>query len=565
MGNETTRTDEIERNSNDVGVTRRRALALAATGALGTTGAVAGTTTAAKGGGDAPNAEVYEADGEYVAENYDTDAVAYRGGDFVHAMQAAVDSLDRGRTRKEKVVVSADGEIGTHEWDGSVKGVDLPSKTIFEVTGRIHVDDDGEELVVPVRASDVSDVEIPELHVTGNPRYGMYLQSVSDVAIGTVTMSLWETSDVGLGVRIDDARGPRSRNVSLNHAYVEGCAHHAVETYGVDGFTAGTVETVDTGGCGLLLNDTADAAVQRVDATRADQGGGYAGFRCANDAGPNVTLKSLRAVDCGRGFFTVSGSQGIEIYDVDVEDCGGCLIQDTQDVLVSGGAIRDNGGSGVRIDSRSDDDYPHSRNVTVQDLELVGNRYGVRETGPDTAGNAILNNYLCGNATAGIETYAPNTAVEGNVRCGGDGGALREGTYRVTNVESGMVLDVAGGSSADGANVQQWGYWASPNQHWAVTRDDDGAYRFENASTGTVLDVAGAWEADGGNALAWTDNGTDNQRFEVVDRGDREFEIRAVHSGKALEVAHGSTESGANVQQWAYWGDSHQRWTFESV
>jgi hypothetical protein len=378
MPEETTRTDDIERKGNDVGVTRRRALAVAASGALGTAGAFARTTTAAEETG--PNAAVYESSvaGEYVAENYDTGSIAYRGSDFVRAMQAAVDSLDWRRTRKEKVLVSASGETGTHEWDGSVEGVDLPSNTIFEVTGTIHVNDDGEELVVPVRASDAIDIEIPELHVTGNPRYGMHLRSVTDVTIGTVTMSLWDTTDVGLGVRIDDSRGGRCRNVSLEYAYVEGSEHHAVETYGVDGFTAGTVETVDTGGCGLLLNDTTDATVQRVDATRADQGGGYAGFRCANDAGPNVTLKSLRAVDCGRGFFTVSGSRGIEIYDVHVERCGGCLVQDTQNVLVSGGSITGNAGSGVRIDSRHDDDYPHSRNVTVQDLELVGNQYGVR-------------------------------------------------------------------------------------------------------------------------------------------------------------------------------------------
>jgi hypothetical protein len=559
MAEQPTRTDDIERQGIVAGLTRRRALALAASGAL------AGTASASRADSNEPNAEVHQRDGEYVAENYDTDRIDYRGGDFVHAMQAAVDSLDPERTAKEHVLVSATGEIGTHEWDGSVEGVDLPSNTIFEVSGHIHVDDDGEELVVPVRATDVESIEIPALNVSGNPRYGLKLGSVSDVTIGTVRMRLWATSDVGLGVRIDDSRGSRSRNVSLESASVEGSAGHAVETYGVDGFDVGTVETADTGGCGLLLNDTTDATVQRVDAVRADQGGGYAGFRCANDAGPNVTLHELRAVDCGRGFFTVSGSQGIEIRNVDVERCGGCLIQDTTDVLVDGGSIRNNDGSGVRIDSRSDDDYQHARNVTVQNLELTGNAYGVRETGPDTESNAILNNYLCGNDRAGIETYASDTIVDGNTYCSPDGSPIADGTYVIRNAGTGMVLDVAGGMPDDGTNVQQWAYWNSANQHWNVTEEGDGAYRIENERTGKVLDVAARSTADGANLLQWTDHGEDHQRFEFVAHGNGECQIQPVHSGKALDVERASGAHGANVHQWTYADGAHQRWTLESV
>lgn len=230
-------------------------------------------------------------------------------------------------------------------------------------------------------------------------------------------MSLYETTDIGLGIRVDDSGGAgRTQGFGLEHAFIEGSAHHAVETYGVDGVGIGTVETVDTGGCGLLLNDTTDATVGYVNATRADEGGGYAGFRCANDCGPNVRLDELRAIDCGRGLFTVSGSHGITVSNVYIEGReSGALIQDTRDTAVDGGTITGNVGEGIRIDSRSSGAHPHTRNVTVQNLQIENNEYSVYETGPDTENNAIRDNHFCN--TTDIETYAASTTVSGNTFC----------------------------------------------------------------------------------------------------------------------------------------------------
>lgn len=396
-------------------VTRRRALALAGSGLLaGAVGPAQASSHDAYVYADNPPGNKSKT---FYAED-DSGTIVYEGGDFIEAMQAGVDSLTDGRTSKEKVLVEASGKTGSHSWDGDVKAVDLPSYTVFESRGTITVNDTGDDLIVPVRAIDSDHVEILELHVDGNPRYGMWLKSVSDVQIGTVDMTLDTATDVGLGVRIDDSGNDgRSQNVSLNYAYVEQNPGHGVETYGVDGFDVGTVETVDTGGCGLLLNDTADATIQTVDATRADEGGGYAGFRCANYAGPNITVNEVNAVDCGRGIFTVSGSSGITIYDVYVESCGSNLIQDTQDTTIDGGTITGNTGEGVRIDSRSSDDHPHTKNVTVQNLTIENNDYGVYETGPDTENNAILDNHFCNNDTADIEIYASSTEVSGNTFC----------------------------------------------------------------------------------------------------------------------------------------------------
>ncbi|AHG01364.1 hypothetical protein HALLA_02980 (plasmid) [Halostagnicola larsenii XH-48] len=362
------------------------------------------------------DAEVWQDGDTWYAANEQT---VYEGTDHLDAIQAAVDSLTAGRSSKERVLIKNSGTVGPHSWDGDVKAVDLPNHTVIDHNGTIFVEDTGEDLIVPFRAQSAEAVEIQNVTIEGNPRYGIWIQSCSDVQLGTITMALHATEDVGIGVRIDDSDGGRTQNASLEYASVEGSQHHAVETYGVDGIDIGTVETVDTGGCGLLLNDTTNATVQQVDATRADEGGGYAGFRCANGAGPNITVNEVSATDCGRGIFTVSGSGGIEIYNVSLDGNGGNLIQDTRDTLIDGGSITNTGSSGIRIDSRDSGDHPHTSNVTVRNLEISGNaEYGVYETGPDTEGNEISGNDFCDNASGAIETYADSTTVSGNTYCG---------------------------------------------------------------------------------------------------------------------------------------------------
>ena len=373
-----------------------------------------------------PDAEVYRETssgtdpGAFVAEHTYSGEV-YRGDDFIVAMQSAVDSLSEDRLSKESVLVRCSGDTGPHEWDGDTKGVDIPDYTTFACApdATINVTDTGEPLIIPIRLPGSSHVDIPRINITGNPRYAMNLASVTDVSIGTADIRARADSDAGLGIRIDAGGGSRSQDVSIDYAYVEGINSHAVETAGLDGFRVWTaVETVDTGGCGLLLNSTTDATVETVDATRANEGGGYAGFRCANDAGPNITVNEVRAVDCGRGVFTVSGSRGIEINDVYLDGNGGNLIQDTREMVIDGGTVTNTASSGIRIDSRSSDKHPHTKNVTVRNLDITDNlRYGVYETGPDTEQNAILDCSFCDNADGAIERYAATTSRSGNTDC----------------------------------------------------------------------------------------------------------------------------------------------------
>lgn len=538
-------------------ITRRRAI-----GVLGAGLAFGAAGTVQAGGHEA---DVWkDGDSWYAANNGNT---VYGGDAMLDAMQAAVDSLTGGRTAKETVVVWDSGTVGPHEWDGDLKAVDVPSYTVLDVRGTIDVQDTGDELVVPVRAQNAESIEIPRLSVTGNPRYGLWIQSCSTVTLGTIDMDLQAAEDVGLGIRIDDSEGTRSKNVSLEYARVENTppSAHGVETYSVDGFQAGEVHTRDTGGCGLLLNDTTDATVDLVDAVRADEGGGYAGVRFANGCGPNITVNEVNAVRCGRGIFAVSGSEGIDVFDVHVENCGsGALIQDTRNLLFKRGTIENNQGEGIRIDSRWEDTHHHTRDVTIEGITIEGNEYGVRETGPDTEANAIVNNHFCANGTH-LETHADTTEVRGNTYHDGNCGPIDSGTYVLENVNSGKALDVADGSTENGANVQQWDSHGGAMQQWRVQHQGNGEFTFINGNSGKALDITAGGTDDGDTAIQWEPTGGANQRFTIEEQAPDEYMVINVNSGKALDVYQMGTENGDDVVQWEPFGNDNQRWTFTPV
>ncbi|TYP76762.1 RICIN domain-containing protein [Paenibacillus methanolicus] len=139
------------------------------------------------------------------------------------------------------------------------------------------------------------------------------------------------------------------------------------------------------------------------------------------------------------------------------------------------------------------------------------------------------------------------------------------GIYKLTAQHSGKNLEVAGGSSADGANVQQWTDNGQPHQQWKVIDAGNGYYKLIAQSSGKALDVTGGYTHDGVNVQQWTDNGQANQRWKIVDAGGGYYKLISQASGKALDVAGGSTADGANVQQWTDNNNAQQRWKLTQI
>lgn len=316
----------------------------------------------------------------------------YTGTDMRSAVQAALDSLTAGRTSKQWVLVRGSGSVSA----GS--RISLPSYTGLDVCGVINVTGTGSGDQAPIYSRGTRDVEVRYLSVTGRPLYGIFLRNVDNVVLGQIDMRL----SGGLGVRIDNRGNTsvRSRNIRIDNAFVSGASSHAVETYGVDGLTVGTVTARNVGESGLLLNDTINATVGTVDAENAGTGTGYAAFRTANRNGrigssypTNVRVGTVRARGGGRGVFCVSESGGLSIDRLDLANTGNnaVLIENCTNVTLATQSGTVTGGGEIRLAARSE--FPNNRDIIVQNLTVTNSSVRENPCGTNTTfRNLTLNN-----------------------------------------------------------------------------------------------------------------------------------------------------------------------------
>lgn len=148
---------------------------------------------------------------------------------------------------------------------------------------------------------------------------------------------------------------------------------------------------------------------------------------------------------------------------------------------------------------------------------------------------------------------------------GGGGNGLAPGRYRIVARHSGKALDVNGGSTADGANVQQWTYSAAPHQQWDVTSAGSGIYRISVVNSGKALETASASTANGVNVDIRAYTGASNQHWTITATSGGYYRVSPVSSSSsALDVAGNSTADGANVLQWNWSGSNNQQWMFQA-
>lgn len=133
-----------------------------------------------------------------------------------------------------------------------------------------------------------------------------------------------------------------------------------------------------------------------------------------------------------------------------------------------------------------------------------------------------------------------------------NGGVTFNGTYSFVVQHSGKAIDVAGGGTSDGTNVQQWSFSESNNNEaFQLTHLGDGWHRISPViAAGQAIDVSGGSTANGANIHTWAYVGGDNQQWRFEETGNGHFKIIARHSGKCLDVSEVSAADGANIHQW---------------
>ena len=146
---------------------------------------------------------------------------------------------------------------------------------------------------------------------------------------------------------------------------------------------------------------------------------------------------------------------------------------------------------------------------------------------------------------------------------------MGNGSYYIRS-KLGTVIDVTNGSIQTGTNIQMYTLNYSSAQKWtlkstAVKAESiaEGTYTIQAAvNTNYVLDIAGGSTADGGNVQIYSKNNTLAQNFVVTSVGNGYYKIVCEGTGKVLDVSGGSSANGTNVQQYKWNGSAAQCWRF---
>jgi type 1 glutamine amidotransferase len=116
----------------------------------------------------------------------------------------------------------------------------------------------------------------------------------------------------------------------------------------------------------------------------------------------------------------------------------------------------------------------------------------------------------------------------------------------------GKCLDVSGGGTAEGTRLQLWRCNGSAAQQWVAT----GTHTHVNPQSGRCVDVRGATAADGTPVQLWSCNGSPAQAWP---EGAGAPAVNA-QSSRCLDVPGGTGADGTALQTWACNGTAAQRW-----
>ncbi len=149
----------------------------------------------------------------------------------------------------------------------------------------------------------------------------------------------------------------------------------------------------------------------------------------------------------------------------------------------------------------------------------------------------------------------------------GDTELLSGVSYFISNKNSGLLLEVENGLTADGTNVQQWEKNVGPHHEWRITDLGNGYCKIALMSDESMaLTVDGSGSEDGLNIMLKKYSGTDDQQFKLIKNGSYYGIVSKCSDDAAgLDVYEWSVENGGNVNQWNYWGGDCQLWKIAPV
>lgn len=272
---------------------------------------------------------------------------------------------DAGGLPRHEVTKSGDTYLWTHQGDEQGRSDDLATaiqSAIGEGNREVHIRTGGElgrtiQLMPGLRLHGHGNtfekthndkgfyhqgpggISMRDLTITGGTGWGIHTTRAGNLEFENLRII-----GGGIGIRVDShpsrpyEEGRWVRNLQVINCTFERCSGHGLETYGVEDFVIDGITAKECGECGVLVNKGRNGKVGTVRAWRCCVGGGYAGLRFANYC-RDITVEKVTAIECGRGFFTVSDCRNIIVKEVDIRNCSSqaILIQHSDGVGIEGG------------------------------------------------------------------------------------------------------------------------------------------------------------------------------------------------------------------------------------
>lgn len=135
--------------------------------------------------------------------------------------------------------------------------------------------------------------------------------------------------------------------------------------------------------------------------------------------------------------------------------------------------------------------------------------------------------------------------------------SITDGDYVLRSVATGKCLDIAGGSTANGALVQEWTCNGSGAQTFHVASLGGGFFKITNVNSGKSIDIKDVSTAENAPVHQWDYVGALNQQFQIVSRGGTEFSIQPRHTNMALDLSWGNAADGTPIVQYPYIGGTN--------
>jgi len=166
----------------------------------------------------------------------------------------------------------------------------------------------------------------------------------------------------------------------------------------------------------------------------------------------------------------------------------------------------------------------------------------------------------------GYQVNQPNAEKVVNITWGSDVQPPINGRYIVVNRNSHLVLEVPGGSTGNGVQLDQNTYTGALYQQWDINPVPDrigGDYSYftiRAAHDGVTADNSG-WSYANGNAIIQWNGGTNTvEQWYFQYAGNGYFKIRSRWTNKVVGVQGASVNGGAHMVQWDDTGALDQQW-----